>query len=114
MSKCFITGLELQINKSFLLDIKAARQAVFDLRKRLHAVEGILDQFAVIDQREFYNPIKKEKKIRHERRLVCGAIATLFSDSYPEAALFISWQEYRNRRKTYPSKKVTQKEEDEQ
>ncbi len=114
MPKCFVTGLELAINKSFLLDITAARKAVFDLRKRLHSVEGIFEQLSTIDKQKFYDSKKKKNKIRHERRLVCSTIATLFSESYPEAALFISWKEYSNRKKTVSHHKVTQNGGDKQ
>lgn len=98
MAKCFITGIEITLDQTHLLDIRAANNAVHHLRQRLHALESLLDQLGTRDARELYDPQDKRTFVRHERRLVCQAAADLLAAPYPEKRLFISWPEYRARR----------------
>ncbi len=103
MAKCFITGVELPLEMTHLLDIKVANRAVHALRQRLHAVEGLLKQFGTRDELEIYNPRQGKSFIRYDRRLVCEAVAQLLAEAYPEAKLFLSWPEYRERKTVVPA-----------
>jgi hypothetical protein len=98
MAKCFFTGIESPAQEMFVLDAAAARRAVRDLRQRLAAVERLLLQLNAKDDAEVYD-FKTHKPITiKEYRLVSATVAEALSASYPWTKLFMTWNEWRDRR----------------
>ena len=50
MAKCYITGLEVTVDESYLLDRGAARRAILTLKQRMAAVERLQTQLGPKDQ----------------------------------------------------------------
>ncbi len=98
MAKCFITGVELPLEETYLLDIGPAFRALRDLRKRAASLERLVEQLSPVDDVEVYNPQKHETTSRKDRRLISPSVANALSDTYPEGELFVTWPEWRSRR----------------
>lgn len=98
MAKCFVTGVELPIEETYLLDIGPAFRALRDLRQRAASLERLVEQLSPLDDVEVYNPQKHETITRKNRRLISPSVANALSDAYPEEKLFVTWPEWRSRR----------------
>lgn len=100
MVQCYITGVELPLESTYLLDIKTVHRVIRNTKQKANALEGLLNQLGTLDKREFYDFKKDTTFVRHDRRLVCESVASLLGKCSPEEKLFISWNEYRERKKT--------------
>ena len=98
MPRCFLTGIEVQMENACLLDCGAARRAVRDLKLRVAAVERIVEQLSPKDRAEVLDYKSQRIKVRPERRLVCQTVAAALSMSYPESPLFVAWPAFKARR----------------
>ncbi len=114
MAKCFVTGVVMPLNESYVLNIGAAYRALRDLKQRMNALERLLQQFGARDKVEHYNPRTKQCRIRLEHRLVSSSMARALSTAYPEGKLFITWSQLRARPslKDKPSEKDSQTPEE--
>jgi len=95
MPKCFITGIEIDLQDSWLLDRSAATRALSRLRERLDAIERLVSQLSAQDQVQVHDYRSGVDKARRQRRLICPTVATALSVSNPEFPLFISWKDFR-------------------
>ena len=102
MSKCFFTGIEVPLDKAYLLDRGAAQRALRNLRLRIAAVERLVSQLGPKDDVPVFDPKAKTTRTRSERRLVCPTVATALSSCYPEAPLFVSWRKFTFRPAVFP------------
>jgi hypothetical protein len=98
MAKCFLTGIEMDIENACILDRGGAKRALHSLKERLTAVERIVTQLSPRDEVQVFDPRSKTTKPRSQNRLVSKSVAAALSASYPEAPLFITWREFTNRR----------------
>lgn len=98
MAKCFMTGVELSIDKTYLMDLAAAHRALKDLRQRVASMERMIEQLGVNNDVEKYDAQTRTMIVRKERRLVCEAVANAMAAVYPEKGLFITFQEWRRRK----------------
>jgi hypothetical protein len=98
MARCFITGVELPLGETRVLDIAAAYRALRELRHRAASIERLIQQLSHYDEVEAYDAAKKEIYTRKDRRLICPRAAELMSAVYPGGGLFITWGEWRARR----------------
>jgi len=97
MAKCYITGLEVTVDESYLLDRGAARRAILTLKQRMAAVERLQTQLGPKDQVDRAGAPSASRNSRLQRRLVCATVATALGDCFPEQPLFISWPEFKRR-----------------
>jgi hypothetical protein len=104
MAKCFLTGIEMQMESAYLLDQGAARHALRSLKERASVLERLLAQFTPKDSVEVFDYHTRKPSMRQQRRLACQSIATALSASYPDTPLFISWPEFQARSKALQSK----------
>ena len=98
MARCFLTGVELPLEETYVLDIAAAHHALRDLRQRVAAVERLIQQLGSREDVEIYDAKKRETFIRKDRRVINAAIAGALSAVYSEKILFMRWSEWRARR----------------
>jgi len=98
MPRCFLTGIEVQMENACLLDCGAARRAVRDLKLRVAAVERIVEQLSPKDRAEVFDYKSQSIEVRPKRRLVCQTVAAALSTSYPESPLFVAWPAFKARR----------------
>jgi hypothetical protein len=104
MAKCFLTGIEMQMESAYLLDLGATRRALRSLKEQAAVLERLLTQFSPKDSVEVFDYHTRKPSVRQQRRMACQSIATALSASYPETPLFISWPEFQARCKTLQSK----------
>jgi len=106
MFKCYMTGIELQQDEAYTLDVGAARKAIKKLKDKVFALERLVEELGHIDKVEIRD--KKGKKIiQHRRRLISRHLAEAFSKDYSEEKLFIKWPEWKARMKSNDSKRAT-------
>jgi len=98
MVKCFLTGIEMDLENACILDRGGAKRALHSLKERLTAVERIVTQLSPKDEVQVFDPRSRTTKSRSQNRLVSKSVAAALSASYPEAPLFITWRDYTNRR----------------
>lgn len=101
MAKCFMTGVELPFDQSYLLNIGVANRIVRDLRQQLKAMTGLLEQLGQADTVEIFNPSKRCMEERHHRRLVSYPVCIALQAAAPGEKLFISWGEWKGRKKEW-------------
>ncbi len=99
MAKCFITGVELNISNSYVLDISAAQRALISLRQRVASLERLIQQLSPRDNAEVYDVRKHQPVTKKFRRLVSAQVASALSATYPEETLFLRWGEWSARRR---------------
>jgi len=99
MAKCFVTGVELPLSETFVLDIPVAYRILKDLRQRLGAMERLIEQLSPWDDAEVFDAKKREMLVIKQRRLVSPGVAKALSSVSPENDLFIPWPVWRERRK---------------
>lgn len=92
--KCFYTGIELNGNDAYLLDLAQARLIIRDLKNRLSAVEKLIGDLGVIDKVEVFIQQKGKKITQHRKRLICKELAAAFLASYEGKNIFITWTEW--------------------
>jgi hypothetical protein len=101
MAKCYLTGIEIPTEESFLLNIGVANQAVKDLRSKLGSLERLLSQLGPKDEVDIYSVGEGKKVTRKDRRLVCKSLADSLEAALPNSDLFIAWHDYREQRKKW-------------
>ncbi|MBW2000309.1 MAG: hypothetical protein JRJ29_20420 [Deltaproteobacteria bacterium] len=99
MAKCFVTGIELPLSETFVLDIPVAYRILKDLRQRAEAIERLIEQLSPWDDVEVFDARKREMVDRKERRLVSPGVAKALASVSPENELFIPWPLWRERKK---------------
>ncbi len=104
MAKCFLTGIEMQMESAYLLDQGAARRALRTLKERASVLERLLTQFTPKDSVEVFDYHTRKPSVRQQRRLACQSVAVALSASYPETPLFITWPEFKARSKAAKAK----------
>lgn len=98
MAKCFMTGIEIQLDTACLLDCGAAKRAVLNLKQKLAALERLVSQLTPKDTVEVLNRRTGITKTHAQRRLVAPTVAAALSSAYPDNHLFVTWQELTTRR----------------
>jgi len=110
MARCYFTGINIQLEESFLLDFGPALNALKDLRQRAASVQRIVEQLSPSDDVEIYNAKKNKNETKRDRRLVSKTVAETLASAYPEGRLFVSWPEWRARFKPENSNLVIKTE----
>ena len=98
MPKCFLTGVEIDLDDAYVLDISRARHALRDLRQKASALERLIAQLSPKDEVEAFDYKAGANRKRKDRRLVSERMAIALSDAAPETTLLIRWPDWRARR----------------
>jgi hypothetical protein len=97
MARCYITGVDIPLNESYILDIGIANRTLRSLRQQAAALERLLKQLAERDEVEIYDARLHKFIIRKENRLICGSIAKSLATTYRDEALFTPWSKWQQR-----------------
>ncbi len=102
MVRCFLTGVQLQIDQALVLDRRAASDLLQALQARAGALQRIIDQFGPLDevparQGPVWRNNKATARPYRQHRLACPVAADALAAAYPETQLFIKWTDYRAR-----------------
>jgi hypothetical protein len=84
--KCHLTGVELQWDQAYVLNVGAARRAARDLRRRLLELEELLDGLAPRDRVELVSP--RGRNVVWHHRVVSEECAVRLRLRWPTIPLF--------------------------
>lgn len=104
MSKCFITGVEMNIFDSYVLDISAARRGLRNMRERMATLERLIEQLSPHDDAVIYDLRKHKYVTKKFRRLVSAQVAAALSAACPEETMFLSWDNWTTRNRKLMAK----------
>jgi hypothetical protein len=96
MPKCFLTGVEIDLETAHMLDLSAARHLLRDLRQRVASLERLIDQLGKRDIVEVSSPGTGPRS-RKDCRLISKTLAEALCSAFPERTLFIPWRVWRSR-----------------
>lgn len=99
MPQCYLTGVEVDLQKAFVLDPYASKRLQAELRRRIAALERLTEQLGERDLVEVKRPGTDTPMRRKDRRLLCEGIATALTAAWPEGKLFITFAELRSRQR---------------
>ena len=99
MARCFLTGVDLVMEKAFVLDKAEAYRAAREIRNKLAALEKLIADLGVKEKVEL--PDKRTGKIfsRLDSRVVCETVASALSATCAERKLFVRWPEWKANQK---------------
>jgi hypothetical protein len=97
MVKCYLTGVELEIEEAYLIDLGPAYRLLQQLRHQTSAVERLIAQLGPRDEVAGYDPVKKKNVVYVRRRLVSPTVSNALGQIYPEKSLFIKWTQWKAR-----------------
>lgn len=102
MVRCFMTGVELPIDQTLVLNRRAAIELLYQLKGRVATLRRILEQYSPLDdfEREHFGSLPSRDLAQHgpkKHRLLCPAAAQVLAPSFPEITLFLPWPEYKAR-----------------
>jgi hypothetical protein len=100
MVRCFLTGVEMNLEDAFLLDLSAVKHVLRDLKQKSLILERLVDQLGPPDRVEAPNLKGGKPKHRKDRRLVSETMASVLSAACPERNIFICWSDWRSRRRS--------------
>lgn len=99
MAKCFISGLEIRVSSSFVLDVGAAKRLERELRQKTAALGKMIEMLGTLDKVQMKDNETGCSKTRWERRLLCAVVADGLNAAWKEHKLFIEFNEYKKKRK---------------
>lgn len=98
MVHCFLTGVQLEMDKAFVLNRREARDLLAALSDRLTSLRRLIDQFAPLDEGEEpdhgWKGQRRNAATRKRHRFVCKAVADAMAPGFPEIKLFQTWLAY--------------------
>lgn len=95
--RCHLTGVEIPLEDSYLLDTGCAMAVLRKARDRVAVLEKLVDHLAGWIEHEIPgNGQGKTKDVRY-RKVVTRAVAEAMSSVEPSERLFVSWTDYRKR-----------------
>lgn len=93
MFKCYITGIELNNETAFVLNVAQAKLIMRALKDRYDGMGKMINELGVCDNVEII--AKNGKRIKQRRRrLICKQLAAAYCDTYSEKNIFVSWKEW--------------------
>lgn len=98
MPKCFMTGMEIQLEEAFILDRGEAYRALKELRGRLKALERLVAELGEVEKVELPDKRTGRTFTRIDSRMVCVSVAQALSTIWSEKKLFIRWSEWKAQR----------------
>jgi hypothetical protein len=103
MVHCFLTGVQLDIDKAYVLNRRDARGLLATLNDRIVSLRRLIEQFAPLDDsdepeqgwRGGERQQRRHAAARKHHRLVCKAVADAMAPGFPEIKLFQTWPSHR-------------------
>ncbi len=93
MLKCYITGIEMNSETAYVLDIAKAMHIMRTLKNKYDGMEKMINELGVCDNVEIV--AKKGKRIKQRRRrLICKQLADAYCETYSEKNIFVSWKDW--------------------
>jgi len=93
MIKCYMTGVEVDLQDAFVLDLYEARLALRELSNRMQAVEKLIETFGTPDIVEKILQDSRTVLRKKRHRLLSRAIASALGEVCPGRPLFVPFTE---------------------
>ena len=95
--KCHITGIFLQGDNAYVLDIAKAKRAIQELKNKAFLFEKLINDLGESDNFEIRDQRKGIRKTMRRRRLICDNLAIAYNKMYYGHEIFIPWNEFLDR-----------------
>ncbi len=98
MVRCFMTGVQVNLEQAYVLNRREAGELLDALKYRVASLRRVVEQFSPLDdQDELPNvpPARHARFAPKKHRLVCKAVADALAPGFPEIKLFMAWTVYR-------------------
>jgi len=92
--KCHITGIFLQGDNAYVLDIAKAKRAIQELKNKAFLFEKLINDLGESDNFEIRDKRKGIKKMMRKRRLICDNLAIAYNKMYNGYEIFIPWKKF--------------------
>lgn len=97
MARCFLTGVQFQLEDAFVLNRRDSRDLLDALKERVANLRRVIDQFSPLDEDDCDMAVAHSGRAgfsRKKHRLVCKAVADVIAPGFAEIRLFLPWPEY--------------------
>jgi hypothetical protein len=102
MPRCFLTGLEMELQSAYVLDVGTALRAVRELQGHVARLKRLVEQLGPIDVVKVPNFNGKGTSVRRHRRLVSPTVAEALNGAGTGHDLFVSWTAWCSRGRILP------------
>ena len=93
MFKCYITGIELNADTAYVLNVARMKQIMRELKNKSDGMQKMINELGVCDNVEIV--AKNGKRInQRRRRLICKQLADAYCDTYSEKNILVSWKDW--------------------
>lgn len=92
MARCFLTGVEFDVEDGHVLNRSDAYRLLRTLRKRAESLERLIAQLSPLDQPTADDSRATRRIGVRLHRMTCKAVADALAQAYPEIELFLSWR----------------------
>ena len=97
MMKCYITGIELNKETAYVLNVSQTKQVMRELKNKYDGMGKMIFELGICDKVEIVD--KNGKKVKQRRmRLLCKQLADAYSETYSEKNIFVSWKDWLTRK----------------
>lgn len=104
MVHCFLTGVQFDMDKAYVLNRRDARDLLAALSDRLVSLRRLIAQFGPLDERDEPDQDRRQPHggaaSRKRHRLVCKAVADAMAPGFPEIELFQTWPSHQAHART--------------
>ena len=97
MVHCFLTGVQVGLEDSFVLNRRQAHDLLNVLKDRVASLRRVVEQFSPLDKQDGYQDVPVARRAGFapkKHRLVCKAVADALAPGFPEISLFMPWPAY--------------------
>lgn len=112
MPRCYMSGVEIRLEDGYVLNTGAALRALQTLRGRAATLERLIGELGKWDEIEYYDGKSKAQVKGRQRRLLSSEMGKLLAGLCPETRLFLTWNEWKGKRRRIPSAKEGELAED--
>jgi len=97
MARCYLTGVDVDLEDAFVLDLTVAHRTLRELRDRAATLERLITQLGGTDLVPIPNREGGAPWLRKDRRLVSRAMALALAAMAEDRDLFLRWADWRAR-----------------
>lgn len=109
MARCFVTGVQIRLDESWVLDVSEVHRAIRQLKSQLAALEGLLAQLGDRDEVHLKDSVTGRERVRRDCRLVCESVAVALGGVCPGRPVFVKfrdWKQIRDQRRAWIERKA--------
>lgn len=101
MAQCYLTGVEIQLEDAYILDLTTAHRTLRELKQKVATLERLIAQLGATDVVPVPNRAEGGTFLRKDRRVVSRSVALALGAVCPDRELFLPWRLWRARGRTW-------------